>query len=181
MCFHSERDFDRWRAITHAPSHAAQVVMRHSTPASRFGEFAEGFPVDARNAKEVANVINELRTWHPGGDKVVDLKHVNEVREKLGLPFLDADGLPLPSREPRPSDDVMAVRLAAADTTRALNILLTSSEKTRRDLGNAADERKRAAAQARFRERVALADSLGLTVEELNAQEALVAEPATVR
>jgi hypothetical protein len=104
MCFHRESDFDAWKRATNAPKHAAQVIMRHTTPASRFGAFSEGFPVDARNAQEVANVVKELRKWHEGeGDKVVDLKHVNEVREAHGLEFLDANGLPLPNRKERES------------------------------------------------------------------------------
>lgn len=76
------------------------------------GDYAGVEITDATNDEKVAEMVSNLKVWHPGC--TIDLSDVNEMRAKHGLYAVDEDGLPI-SKKPVPEtydhtmfDEVMA-------------------------------------------------------------------------
>lgn len=173
MCFHSEQEITRWHSDLSdvLKKQYGYIIMRYTSPEERMGKFAEAFPVDVRKSQDIANTIRDLRTWHPNGKRVIDLSDINTRRDALGLPFLDANGLPLPDRPARAAmtDEEIDAEFKRQDMSRKVGVLLSTSDSTRKAIGKAADDGLAKKIADRNRENAELAASLGVTPEELIA------------
>lgn len=85
------------------------------------GKFKEAYFADASDPQDVANVIRNLKAWHPKGHKRIDLSKINERRSQMGLYALLERDLPAPTGVAPPSEplDVSVAALADAHTRTA--------------------------------------------------------------
>lgn len=170
MCFHTREEFDAYVAsLKKSKGRARAAKGREEKSAKKYGliilrddkgEWVAGWHCDPTDAQDVANTIQDLKSWHAGEFRFVDTKNVDEERLKLKLKPLDQDGLPIPDRLPRASVDELAeewdVNNKSSMPAGELGRIARSVQRQRA----AVEERKLLEAEA---------VRLGVTVEELVA------------
>lgn len=100
MCFHSVEEVDRYLQRTEYSQENRGIIKMRDFK----GNFQEAYHCDALDPQDIANVVRNLRAWHPG-DHLVDLYHVNMVRSQHGRSLLSEDMLPAPKGKAPASED----------------------------------------------------------------------------
>lgn len=78
------------------------IIMRHPIT----GHFMEAYFCNVTDLQDIANVIRNLKAWHPHkmGHKI-GLTKVNERREQMNLSAISLEVLPEPTGTAPPSED----------------------------------------------------------------------------
>ena len=173
MCFHTQEEYDRWRDSIRTARAKAVAAGIHAKSDDKYGlivlrdavgEWVAGWHCDPRDPQDVANTIMDLKKWHEGEFKYVDTSDVDKERARLKLAALDQDGLPLPNRLPRESVDKLVeewdIEHRSAIPAGGLN-QISRSVQAKRD------------AAAREEEVKALAESLGVSMDEIKQRQKL--------
>lgn len=93
MCFHSVEDEIAWEKKHNRDKQRAFLRLT-----DRHGELIGSIPVNWADRQEIANVLRDLRTWHPGGEP--NWSDVNKARRGAGLYIIDELELPKPKGRP---------------------------------------------------------------------------------
>jgi hypothetical protein len=105
MCIHSKKDADRYLATMKSMGYKQGSIIGVTYGRNEFA----GLPVyDVADDEQVAEALQDLKTWH--GLEHIDLTGINDMRKALGLYALDMDALPVPRPTPEKWVDPTYIR-----------------------------------------------------------------------